>query len=181
MIWLWTWLVFKKNKGKAVSTSCFPSPFRFLLFSWAELDEMDLFWWQVPIGTPMSQGQEQSWAPGWLPWGAGMICKARPRSALGHPSGGASASLTSSTPIQSRAYGNREFSPVLFEPRGNNSYLSLWKVVDFPTLGSWLLIKKQQGKETPHTWQCEIFKASTLHIFFKNLRRLAFYFCQGKV
>lgn len=180
MIWLWTGLSLKRMKERLYWLAAFThlSDFCFSVgqnwMRWICSDG------RSPSGPLWARGRNRAVPPDGFPGELGVICRARPRSALSHPSGGASASLTSSTPIQARAYGNQEFSPVLFEPRGNNSYLSLWKVVDFPILGSWVLIKKQQGKETPHIWQCEI-KPPHCTFFFKNLRRLAFYFCQGKV
>lgn len=168
MIWLWTWLVLKRNnKGEAESwLAAFLSPSSFLLFSWPELDEMDLLWWQIPIGTP--RGRSRAEPLDGFPGELGVICRARPRSALGHPfTGGASASVTSSTPIESRAYGNQELSPVLFEPRGNNSYLSLWKVVGFPALGSRVLIKKQQGKKPPTSDNVKYLKPPQCTFFHK--------------
>lgn len=115
-----------------------------------------------------------------FPGELGVICRARPRSALGHPfTGGASASVTSSTPIELRAYGNQELSPVLFEPRGNNSYLSLWKVVGFPALGSRVLIKKQ-GKKPPTSDNVKYLKPPQCTFFSQTLEDLLFIFVKEK-
>lgn len=52
-------------------------------------------------------------------------------------------------PLELKTYGNRELGPILFKPHGNNAYLSLFKVDDFPTPGSWVLIKKTTKKKNP--------------------------------
>lgn len=67
----------------------------------------------------------------------------------------------------------------LFEPRGNNSYLSLWKVVDFSTLGSWVLIKKQQRKKPPTSDNVKYLKPPHC-TFFRKPSKTCFLFLSRK-
>lgn len=133
-----------------------------------------------PSGSPQARGRSKAEPLDGFPGERGVIYRARSRSALGHPStAGVSASLSSSTPMELRAYGNQELSPVQFEPRGNNSYLSLWKVVDFPTLGSWVLIKKQQGKKPPTSDNVKYLKPPHC-TFFQKSQKTCFLFLSRK-
>jgi len=78
-----------------------------------------------PLGPPRTRGRSGAEPLAGFLGEPGVVCGAGGDAALGHPSAGHQLLPPPLPPLELRAYGNRELSPVLFQPHGNNSSLSL--------------------------------------------------------
>lgn len=181
MIWLWTWLVIKKKKAWILTSyfpflgCCFRPSSLFLVFRQLELCEMDLFWWG------------SQWEPPWTRSGTelsflgepGVFCRARRWCCPGSPLHRASASPTSSTPLNWGLMVIGSFVPSCSSHVGT---IPIYHFEKWMIFQSWLVgsDEKKNKKKTPTSENVKYLKLLCC-TFFQKPWDLLFFFCQGKI